>query len=37
MSIVCYKERKGSPFKGKEVSPRLRNIKRILKKSRDAR
>ena len=36
-SIVCCRERIGSPFEGKNVSPRLRNIRRILKKSRDAR
>jgi hypothetical protein len=37
MSMVCYRERKGPPFKGKDISPRLRDIRRVLKKSRHAR
>ena len=36
-SIVCYRERKGPPFEGKDISPRLRDIRRVLKKSRYAR
>jgi hypothetical protein len=36
-SIVYCRERKGPPFKGKDISPRLRDIRRVLKKSKHAR
>jgi hypothetical protein len=37
ISMVCYRERKGPLFKGKDISPRLYNIRRVLKKSRHIR
>ena len=35
--MVYYKERKGPPFKGKDISLRLRDIRRVLKKSKHAK
>ena len=37
VSIVYYRERKGSLFEEKDISPRLRDIRRVLKKSKHAR
>jgi hypothetical protein len=35
--MVCYRERKGPLFEGKDISPCLCDIRRVLKKSRYAR